>query len=112
MACDEDLVNRIRELLAEVDGVHEMRMFGGVSFLIGGHISVAASGHGGLMLHCDHDQTAQLLARPHARPMIMRGREMRGWVYVEPEGLKTKRALKPWVERGVAMARSLPPKGS
>jgi hypothetical protein len=112
VAYDEDLANRIRELLADEEGVIEHRMFGGLAFLIGGHISVVASGRGGLMLHCEHEETEQLLARPHAKAVVMRGREMRGWIHVEADGVKTKRALGPWVERGVAMARSLPPKGS
>ena len=111
MAYDEDLANRIRELLAEEEGVIEKRMFGGLAFLIGGHMSVAASGQGGLLLHCDLQETEALLAKPHASPMVMRGRELRGWVRVAAEGLTTKRALKPWVDRGVATARSLPPKG-
>jgi hypothetical protein len=111
MAYDEDLANRIRELLADEVGVIEKRMFGGLTFLIGGHMTVSASGRGGLMLHCDHEQTEALTAKPHARPLERRGRPMRGWVFIDPAGLTTKRALKAWVERGVRHARSLPPKG-
>ena len=111
MAYDEELAHRIRELLAEEVGVIEKRMFGGLAFLIGGHISVAASGRGGMMLHCDPDQTEALAGKPHAKQVEMRGRRMRGWIHVSEEGLQTKRALKPWVERGVASARSQPPKG-
>ncbi len=111
MAYEEDLANRIRELLAEEDGVIEKRMFGGLAFMIGGHMSVCASGRGGLMLHCDHGETEMLTAKPHARPLERNGRPMRGWVFVEPQGLATKRALKAWVDRGVRNARSLPPKG-
>jgi len=111
MAYDEDLANRIRELLADELGVIEKRMFGGLAFLIGGHMSVAVMGQGGLMLHCELEQTQKLLAKPHAAPLIMRGREMRGWVRVAEEGLATRRALKTWVERGVSHARSLPAKG-
>jgi len=111
VAYDEHLANRIRELLAEEVGVIEKRMFGGLAFLIGGHISVAASGRGGMMLHCDPDETETLAAKPHAKQVEMRGRQMRGWIHVAEEGLSSKRALKPWVERGVASARSLPSKG-
>ena len=111
MAYEEDLANRIRELLADEVGVIEQQMFGGLAFLIGGHMSVAASGQGGLLLHCDPQETEALLAKPHAGPMVMRGRELRGWVRVGSEGLATKRALRSWVERGVRHARSLPPKG-
>lgn len=111
MAYDEDLANRIRELLAEEYGVIEKKMFGGLAFLIGGHMSVAASGQGGLLLHCEAPETEALLGKPHTSPMEMRGRQLNGWVRVAPEGLATKRALRPWVERGVRLARSLPPKG-
>ena len=111
MAYDEDLAHRIRELLAEEAGVTEMRMFGGLAFLIGGHMAVAASGQGGLMVRAGLDQTEALLAEPHARPFEMRGREMRGWVRVDAEGVQTTAGLEPWVRRGVARARALPPKG-
>jgi hypothetical protein len=111
MAYDEDLANRIRELLAEEVGVIEKKMFGGLAFLIGGHMSVTISGRGGLLLRCDPAETERLLARPHASPFEMRGREMSGWLRVDPAGLATKRALSPWVKRGVACARTLPPKG-
>jgi TfoX/Sxy family transcriptional regulator of competence genes len=111
MAYDEDLANRIRELVADEHGVTEKRMFGGLAFLLGGNMSVAASGQGGLMVRIDPETTEALLAKPHARPLEMRGREMRGWLRVDSEGVRTKRQLEPWVRRGVAYARSLPAKG-
>jgi hypothetical protein len=111
MAYDEDLANAIRELLAGEDGVTEKRMFGGLAFLIGGHMAIAASGEGGALVRCDPEETGALLAEPHARPMVMRGREMEGWLRVDPEGVGTRAGLEPWVRRGVAYARSLPPKG-
>ena len=110
MAYDEDLANRIRELVAGERGVTERKMFGGLAFLIGGNMSVAASGQGGLLLRVDPDETEALLAKPHAEPFVMRGREMKGWLRVDPEGVRTKRQLEPWVKRGVSYARSLPPK--
>jgi TfoX/Sxy family transcriptional regulator of competence genes len=110
MAYDEDLANRIRELLAGDSGVTEKRMFGGLAFLVGGHMSVAASGRGGLMVRVDPEDTDPLLAKPHAEPFEMRGRAVDGWLRIAPEGVRTKRQLEPWVERGVAYARSLPPK--
>jgi TfoX/Sxy family transcriptional regulator of competence genes len=110
MAYDEDLANRIRELVAGEDGVTERKMFGGLAFLIGGHMAVSASGRGGLLLHVDRADTDGLLAKPHAQPFEMRGRAMDGWVRVEAEGLQTKRQLERWVTRGVAHARSLAPK--
>ena len=110
MAYDEDLANRIRELIAAEPDVTEQRMFGGLAFLVGGHMSVAASRQGGLMVRVDPDETEALLAKPHARPFEMRGRALDGWLRVDAEGVRTKRQLEPWVERGVAYARSLPPK--
>ena len=110
MAYDEDLAHRIRELIAGEEGVTEQRMFGGLAFLIGGNMSVAASGQGGLMVRVDPDQTDALVAEPHARPFEMRGRAMSGWLRVDAEGLRTKHELERWVKRGVAYARSLPPK--
>jgi TfoX/Sxy family transcriptional regulator of competence genes len=110
MAYDEDLANRIREMMAGEGDVTEMRMFGGLAFLVGGNMSVAASGKGGLMVRVDPDDTDALLAKPHTRPFEMRGRDMQGWLRVDPEGLRTKRQLAPWVSRGVAYARSLPAK--
>ena len=85
-------------------------MFGGLAFLVGGHMAVAASGQGGLMVRVDPEETDALVAKPHAQPFEMRGRPMKGWLRVDAEGVRTKRRLAPWVERGVAYARSLPPK--
>jgi TfoX/Sxy family transcriptional regulator of competence genes len=110
MPYDEDLANRIRELIAVEADVTEQRMFGGLAFLVGGHMSVAASRDGGLMVRFDPDETEALLAEPHTRPFEMRGRAMDGWLRVDPEGLGTKRRLEPWVRRGIAYARSLPAK--
>ena len=112
MAYDEDLANRIRELIATEPGLTEMRMFGGLAFLIGGHMSVGVSGQGGLMVRADPEKTDALLDDPHARPFEMRGRALRGWLRVDEEGLQTQEQLEPWVRRGVAHARSLPPKGA
>jgi len=110
MAYDEDLANRLRELLADQDGVTERRMFGGLAFLIGGHLAVSASGRGGLMVRADPAESDALVARRYAERMVMRGREMDGWLRIAPEGVRTKRQLQPWVARGVAYARTLPPK--
>ena len=110
MAYDEELANRIREALADEDGVIEQRMFGGLAFLIGGHMAVAASGQGGLLLRCDPAETDKLVEQPHAARFEMRGRAMDGWLRIDPEGARTKRDLQRWVSRGVAYARSLPPK--
>ena len=111
MAYDEDLANRIRELVSSEQGVSEQRMFGGLAFLVNGNMSVSASGQGGLLLRIDPAETDALLRRPHASPFQMRGRAMQGWLRVDPEGVRTKRQLERWVARGVAYARSLPGKG-
>ncbi len=111
MAYDEDLANRVRELIAIEAGVTEKRMFGGLAFLVGGNMSVSVSGRGGLMVRVDPADGESLLGRPHTRPMIMRGREMPGWLRIETDGVRTKRQLERWVQRGVAYARTLPPKG-
>jgi TfoX/Sxy family transcriptional regulator of competence genes len=110
MAYDEDLAGRIRELVAGESGVTEKKMFGGLAFLVGGNMAVAASGQGGLMVRCDPGDTDKLVGKPHARRFEMRGREMDGWLRVDDEGVKTKRGLEPWVKTGVAYARSLPAK--
>ena len=110
MAYDEDLANRIRELIASEDGYTEQKMFGGIGFMIDGHMALGVSGQGGLMIHCSKEETEALLAKPGARPFEMRGREMKGWLRVDAESVSTKRALEPWVMQSVAFARALPPK--
>lgn len=107
MAYDEDLANLIRELVGDEPGVSEQSMFGGLAFLIGGKMAVAASGQGGLMVRVDPEDTEALVTERHARPFEMRGRPMRGWLRIDAEGVRTKRQLEPWVKRGVAYARSL-----
>jgi TfoX/Sxy family transcriptional regulator of competence genes len=110
MAYDEDLANRIRELLGSEEGVEEKRMFGGLAFLINGNMSVAASGQGGLLVRVSPDDTDKLLERAHVSAMVMSGREARGWLRVDADGVQTKRQLQSWVTRGTGYARSLPSK--
>ena len=110
MAYDEDLANRIRELIAGDPDVTEQRMFGGLAFLVGGNMAVGVSGQGGLMVRVAREDTDALVAKPHARPFEMRGRPMQGWLRVDDAGVQTAHELEPWVERGVAYARSLPAK--
>src|SRR5579859_6427570 len=102
MAYDEDLANRIRELIATEPGLTEKKMFGGLAFLIGGNMAVSASGQGGLMVRVDPADSDALVEDPHASLMVMRGREMDGWLRVDIEGVRTKRQLEKWVRRGVA----------
>jgi TfoX/Sxy family transcriptional regulator of competence genes len=110
MAYDEDLANRIRELIAGEHEVSEQVMFGGLVFLVGGSISVAAGGQGSLIVRVDPDDIDELLAKPHAQPFVMGGRPMEGRVRVDAEGVRTKRQLESWVRLSVAYARSLPSK--
>jgi TfoX/Sxy family transcriptional regulator of competence genes len=110
VAYDEDLAGRIRELIAGEPGVTEKRMFGGLAFLVGGNMAVAASGQGGLLVRVDPAQTDALVEEQHAELFVMRGRAMQGWLRVEPEGALTTQQIEPWVGRGVAYARSLPSK--
>lgn len=108
MAYDTHLADRVRELVATEPAVDEKQMFGGLAFLVGGNMSVCVSGQGGLMVRVPREDTDTLLARDHVSPMVMAGRETRGWVLVSPDGVKTKRQLQNWVVRGVKYARSLP----
>ncbi len=110
MAYDEEIAERIRELLSGERGVTEMKMFGGLGFLIGGNMAVAASGQGGILVRVDPAESDALVAKTKAEPMVMRGREMQGWLHVASDDVGTKRELEKWVRRGVAYARSLPPK--
>jgi len=110
VAYDEQLAGRIRDLVEGEPGLAEQKMFGGLAFLIGGNMAVAASGQGGLLVRVDAEESDAFVASSHARPFEMRGREMRGWLRVDTEHLRTKRQLATWVERGTAYARSLPAK--
>ena len=110
MAYDHDLANRVRELLADADAVTERAMFGGLAFLVGGHMSVAVSGRGGLLVRVGPDGAGEALSRPHASQAEMRGGAMTGWIRVAPDGVRTRRQLVPWVRRGVSFAATLPPK--
>jgi TfoX/Sxy family transcriptional regulator of competence genes len=110
VAYDEDLANRIRELIGPTANVTEQRMFGGLAFLVNGNMAVTASSKGGVMLRVDPATSAKVVASTAAEPMVMRGREMAGWVRVAADDVKTKRQLQKWVTMGVAYATSLPPK--
>ena len=110
MAYDEDLARRIRELVADQPGLTEQKMFGGLAFLIGGNMAVAASGQGGLLVRVDPGESDALVAGSPATPMEMRGRLMPGWLRVDTEHVEAARDLAAWVERGTSFARSLPAK--
>jgi len=110
MAYYEDIAERVRELVGGQAGLTEKKMFGGLAFLLDGNMAVAASGQGGLLVRVDPAQSDALLATTSARLMEMRGRQMRGWLRVDSEHVRTKRELERWVELGTAYARSLPAK--
>ena len=110
MAYDEELADRIRELVAGVPSLTEKKMFGGLAFLVGGNMAVAASGQGGLLVRVDPDESDALVETTPARQFEMRGRSMRGWLRVGAADVATNDQLEPWVDRGVSYASSLPPK--
>jgi len=110
VAYDEELADRIRELVGSESDLKKQKMFGGLAFLIGGNMAVAASGQGGILVHVDPEESDALVATTNARLMEMRGRQMRGWLRVDPEDVRTERELAKWVELGTAYARSLPAK--
>ena len=109
MAYDEDLADRLRLLLAG-EGLAEKRMFGGLAFLLHGNMAVAVSGSGGIMVRIDPDQLDALLHEPGAQTFEMQGRPMKGWLRVDAAALDDDAALRAWAERGLAYARTLPPK--
>jgi TfoX/Sxy family transcriptional regulator of competence genes len=110
VAYDEELAARIRELLAAESDLSEQKMFGGLAFLIGGNMAVAASGQGGILVRADPAESDALVASTEARLMEMRGRQMRGWLRVDSEDVRTRPQLARWVELGASHARSLPAK--
>jgi TfoX/Sxy family transcriptional regulator of competence genes len=107
MAYDEGLAARVRDLVGEHGVPEEKKMFGGLAFMLDGHMAVCVSGEGGLLVRVGD---ADGLIGEHVQPMVMGEREARGWLHVAPEGLRTKRQLKSWVRRGVDSARAQPPK--
>lgn len=110
MAYDEELAQRIRDLVATQPGLTEQKMFGGLAFLIGGNMAVAASGQGGILVRADPDESQRLVETTGASLMEMRGREMPGWLRVDAADVGGDAELAPWVELGTSYARSLPAK--
>jgi hypothetical protein len=110
VAYDEELADRMRELLSKHRGVTEKKMFGGLAFLIGGNMAIAASGQGGALVRVDPVKADRLIDTTPAEAAVMRGRPMQGWLRVGSEDLRTMRQLDKWVTLGSAYASSLPPK--
>jgi hypothetical protein len=110
VAYDEALADRIRALVAGEASLTEKKMFGGLGFMVGGNMAVAASGQGGLLVRVDPEESSTLVETTPAYNMVMRGRPMDGWLRVDASDVAGEPALAEWVGRGVAYARSLPPK--
>jgi hypothetical protein len=110
MAYDLELAERVRFFIEGEDGLSEKRMFGGLAFLVHGNLAVAASGKGGLMVRVDPGDTDDLVGEAGVDRMVMRGREMDGWLRVEARVVAEDDDLERWVARGVGYARSLPAK--
>jgi TfoX/Sxy family transcriptional regulator of competence genes len=107
---EEQLANRLRELLEGEQRLTEKKMFGGLAFLINGNMAIAASGEGGILVRVDPTESDALVAHNSAEVAVMRSRLMSGWLRVASEDLRTKRQLAKWATLGAAYARSLPPK--
>lgn len=110
MAYDEHLAARIRALLEGDAGLTEKKLFGGFAFLIFGNTAVAASSDDGLLVRADPAASDELLTSNGVRPIEMGGRQMRGWLRVDDEAVRTERQHEKWVQVGAGYARTLPPK--
>jgi TfoX/Sxy family transcriptional regulator of competence genes len=111
VAYDEKLADQIRALIGGEPGLTEKKIFGGLAFLIGGHMAVAASSQGGLLVRVDPEDSDELVKTTPAYLMKMRRKTMRGWLRVDSGHLSSDGDLAAWVERGTTYARSLPAKG-
>lgn len=109
MAFDEDKADRIRAILGLRGDVTERKMFGGLCFMVGGHMCCGLT-QTDLMVRVGRDRYEAALATAHARPMDFTGRPLIGMVYVAAEGISTRASLAKWVKRGVDFASALPPK--
>ena len=110
MAYDEELAERVRQLVLGEPGLTEKKMFGGLAFLIGGNMTVAARAGGGLMVRVAEETGARLIDSKKAEPVVMRGRPMSGWLAVPSGDVYSRDRLRQWIERGVDFARTLPVK--
>ena len=108
MAYDERLAQRVRDLVVDDLDITEKRMFGGLTFLVNGNMSVTVSGRGGLMVRLDADEADRLVDGRVVVPFEMRGKPMTGWLRVAGGGYETDEQLRDWVDRSVEFARSLP----
>ncbi len=109
MGYSEELGGRIRAVFGSHPALVEKKMFGGLCFMLDGHMCCGVVGDE-LMVRVGAEREADALAQPYARPMDFTGRPMKGMVYVEAAGIATTRQLKGWVNRGVAFVTTLPAK--
>jgi hypothetical protein len=109
MVYDEALANRIRDHIGPDPELTEKKMFGGLAFLIRGHMAISASGQGGVLVQVNPAQADELVSGTAATAAVMRGREMPGWLRVSADNLAGDDELARWVDLGIARARSRPP---
>ena len=109
MAYDEDLADRVRAALPDGEEVTERRMFGGLAFMLGGHMFCGVV-KDTLMVRLGPAAAEQALGQPHVRPMDFTGRPMKGMVFVDSDGLRDEGELREWVDAAAGYARGLPPK--
>lgn len=110
MAYDEELADRVRDALSGEAGISERKMFGGLGFMADGHIAVAASSNGDLLVRVDPQRAQDWVDDDTVHVMEMGGRRMRGWLLVAIGTVASDAALTTWVGRALSHARSLPAK--
>jgi TfoX/Sxy family transcriptional regulator of competence genes len=109
VAHSERLASRVREILAEGEQVAERRMFGGLAFMVNGHMCCGII-RDDLMLRLGADQAGHALKEPNVRPMDFTGRPLKGYVFVGPPGLRTEARLRRWLGLARQFVDTLPPK--
>ncbi|MBI3449433.1 MAG: TfoX/Sxy family protein [Acidobacteria bacterium] len=109
MAFDEKLAGRIRNRLARRKGLTERRMFGGIGFMLNGNICCGVHGER-MIVRLSPDESEAALKKAHVRVFDLTGRAMKGWIFVDPAGVRTDASLGKWVDVAVGFAGKLPPK--
>lgn len=110
MAYDEELANRIQRILEGTDGLKRKKLFGGLGFLVNGHLAASAYKGGDLMIRCGPADWSSFCAEPGARPMTRQGKPVSGWVIIDAQAVEQEAPLRKWIERGRDFAESQPPK--
>lgn len=109
MAYDEELATRIRTCLDDPLGVSERKMFGGVAFMVYGNMCVGIVGRD-LMVRLGPDEYERALQEPFVRQMDFTGKPLKGFIYVDAEGIETDKQLDAWLARARTFVSTLPPK--